>query len=317
MIVLTGAAGFIGSYTAKKLNDYGIRDLILSDDFSDLAKAINHENIICIAKIQRDELVETLERDYKGKIDAIIHLGARTDTTEMDADLLNKLNTEYTKNVWNYCNKNRINLIYASSAATYGLGEHGYSDDTAPDLLKPLNPYGDSKNNFDKWALAQAEKPPYYCGLKFFNVYGPGEGHKGRMASVVFHAYNQIKETGKLKLFRSHNPEFKDGEQKRDFIYVDDVAELIWFIYKRQPRKGLMNIGTGEARTFLDLGKAVFEAMGKEPNIEFVDTPEDIRDKYQYFTEADTKNLHAVPFYRPITSLENGVGKYVKEYLMK
>lgn len=317
MIVLTGAAGFIGGYTAQKLNDYGIRDLILSDDFSDADKAANHENIICIAKIHRDELIAKLESDYKGKIDAVIHLGARTDTTEMDAELLNRLNTEYTKTVWNYCTQHRINFIYASSAATYGLGENGYSDDVAPEALKPLNPYGVSKNEFDKWALAQTTTPPYFCGMKFFNVYGPGEGHKGRMASVVFHAYHQIKETGKLKLFRSHNAAFKDGEQKRDFIYVDDVAELIWFIYKRHPHKGLLNIGTGEARTFLDLGKAVFAAMGKEPNIEFVDTPEDIRDKYQYFTEADTKNLRAVPFYKPVTSLENGVEKYVKDYLMK
>lgn len=317
MIVLTGAAGFIGGYTAKKLNEYGIRDLILSDDFSDARKAPNHENVICIGKIHRNDLVETLERDYMGKIDAVIHLGARTDTTEMDADLLNRMNTEYSKNVWEYCTKHRINLIYASSAATYGLGEKGYSDDVAPADLKPLNPYGESKNNFDQWALSQTQTPPYFCGLKFFNVYGPGEGHKGRMASVVFHAYHQIKETGKLKLFRSHNPEFKDGEQKRDFIYVDDVAELIWFIYKRQPRKGLMNIGTGAARTFLDLGNAVFSAMGVEPNIEFVDTPEDIRDKYQYFTEADTKNLKATAYYRPLTALEDGINKYVKDFLMK
>ena len=316
MIVLTGAAGFIGGYVAAKLNAYGVRDLILSDDFSNPEKSGNHENIRCIAKIHRDELLGILANDYKGKIDAFIHLGARTDTTEMDVDLLNRLNTEYSKTVWNFCTQNRINLIYASSAATYGLGEHGYSDDTSPELLKPLNPYGDSKNNFDAWAQSQTEKPPFHCGLKFFNVYGPGEGHKGRMASVIFHAYRQISETGKLKLFRSHNPEFKDGEQKRDFIYVDDVAELIWFIYKRQPHKGLLNIGTGEARTFLDLGKAVFAAMGKEPKIEFVDTPADIRDKYQYFTEADMKHIKSSSYYKPLTSLEEGVNKYVKEFLM-
>eukprot|EP01034_Spumella_vulgaris_P009718 gene9718-12334_t len=225
------------------------------------------------------------------------------------------MNTEYSKTLWEYCTKNRVNFIYASSAATYGLGEKGYSDDTAPSELKPLNPYGDSKNNFDAWALAQTERPPFFCGLKFFNVYGPGEGHKGRMASVVYHAFKQISETGGIKLFRSHNPEFKDGEQKRDFIYVDDVAELIWFIYKRHPRMGLLNIGTGEARTFLDLARAVFAAMNKEPNITFVDTPEDIRDKYQYFTEADSKNLKATGYYKPITSLEDGVTKYVREYL--
>ena len=317
MIVLTGAAGFIGGYVAKKLNDYGIRDLLLADDFSDPAKAANHESVRCIARIDRDVLIETLERDYAGKIDAVIHLGARTDTTEMDKALLTRLNTEYTKQVWNYCVRHRINLIYASSAATYGLGENGYSDDTAPALLKPLNPYGESKNEFDEWALAQTERPPYFCGLKFFNVYGPGEGHKGRMASVVYHAYNQISATGKMKLFRSHNPGFKDGEQQRDFIYVDDVAELIWHIYKSHPHKGLLNIGTGKARTFLDLAHAVFAALGKEPDIEFVDTPADIRDKYQYFTEADTKHLLNIGFYRPLTSLEDGVTRYVKEYLEK
>lgn len=317
MIVLTGAAGFIGGYVAKKLNDYGIRDLLLVDDFSDPAKAANHEGVKCIARIHRDVLIETLARGYAGKVDTVIHLGARTDTTEMDAALLNRMNTEYTQTVWEYCTRHRINLIYASSAATYGLGEKGYSDDTAPAELKPLNPYGDSKNNFDAWALAQTERPPFFCGLKFFNVYGPGEGHKGRMASVVYHAFKQISETGKMKLFRSHNPEFRDGEQKRDFIYVDDVAELIWYIYKRQPRMGLLNVGTGEARTFLDLAKAVFAAMGKEPEIEFVDTPADIRDKYQYFTEADVKNLRASGFYLQPTPLEAGIEKYVKQYLMK
>lgn len=317
MIVLTGAAGFIGGYTASKLNGYGIRDLLLVDDFSDPAKAQNHQNVQCLARLHRDGLVQTLERDYAGKIDAVIHLGARTDTTETDVDLLTRMNTEYSKALWGYCTKNRINFIYASSAATYGLGEKGYSDDTAPAELKPLNPYGDSKNNFDAWALAQPERPPYFCGLKFFNVYGPGEGHKGRMASVVFHAFRQISETGGMKLFRSHKPEFRDGEQKRDFIYVDDVAELIWFIYKRHPRMGLLNIGTGEARTFMDLAKAVFAAMDKEPNITFMDTPEDIRDKYQYFTEADVSNLKATGYYKPLTTLEDGVTRYVRECLMK
>lgn len=317
MIVLTGAAGFIGGYTAKKLNSYGIRDLLLVDDFSDPAKAANHEHVQCIARIHRDGLVQTLERDYAGKIDAVIHLGARTDTTETDTALLTRMNTDYSKALWQYCARHTINFIYASSAATYGLGEKGYSDDTAPAELKPLNPYGVSKNDFDAWALAQTERPPFFCGLKFFNVYGPGEGHKGRMASVVFHAFRQISETGRMKLFRSHNPEFKDGEQKRDFIYVDDVAELIWFIYKRHPRMGLLNIGTGKARTFLDLANAVFAAMGKEPQIDFTDTPADIRDKYQYFTEADTKNLLSTGYYKGLTSLEDGVTAYVREYLMK
>jgi ADP-L-glycero-D-manno-heptose 6-epimerase len=315
MIVLTGAAGFIGGYVASKFNAYGIRDLILSDDFSNPAKLINHTGRCCIAKIHRDELVNVLERDYAGKIETVIHLGARTDTTEMDSALLYRMNTGYSKTLWNYCTRNRINFIYASSAATYGSGENGYSDDVKPEALKPLNPYGESKNQFDLWALGQTETPPYFCGLKFFNVYGPGEGHKGRMASVVFHAYRQITETGKLKLFRSHKEGIADGEQKRDFIYVDDVAEMIWYIYKRHPRNGLLNIGTGEARSFLDLGKAVFAAMDKEPDIEFIDIPADIRDTYQYFTRADIKNLKATGYMRAFTSLEEGVSRYVQTFL--
>lgn len=316
MIVITGAAGFIGGYVAAKFNEYGVRDLILSDDFSNDSKRKNHAGRCCIDKIHRDELINVLERDYAGKVEAFIHLGARTDTTEQDAELLNRMNTEYTKSVWNYCTKNRINLIYASSAATYGGGEKGYSDTIPPEELHPLNPYGISKNEFDKWALAQTETPPFFCGLKFFNVYGPGEEHKGRMASVVYHAFRQISETGKLRLFRSHKTGVADGEQKRDFIYVDDVAELIWFIYKRHPHKGLLNIGTGEARTFLDLGKAVFSAMGLDPNIEFIDTPEDIRSAYQYFTQADVTRLRATGYYKPLTSLENGVDAYVKNFLL-
>lgn len=311
MIVLTGAAGFIGGYVAKKLNEKGINDLILSDDFSSPQKSRNHEKVSCTAKIHRDELVNALQNDYHAKVTAVIHLGARTDTTEFDRALLSRLNTEYSKQIWTYCSANNIPLIYASSAATYGLGEKGYSDDVLPTELKPLNPYGDSKNEFDQWALAQTQTPPSFCGLKFFNVYGPGEFHKGRMASVVFHAYNQIRETGKLKLFRSHNPEFRDGEQMRDFIYVDDVAELIWHFLNKSPRNGLLNIGTGKARTFLDLGKAVFSALGLEPNIEFVDTPIDIRDKYQYFTEADVTNLLATGYNKPLTSLESGVREYI------
>lgn len=301
---------------AAKFNEYGVRDLILSDDFSDPAKAHNHAGRCCMAKIHRDELISVLERDFPGKIEAVIHLGARTDTTEQDAELLNRMNTEYSKAVWEYCTRHRINLIYASSAATYGGGERGYSDSVPPEELHPLNPYGISKNEFDKWALARKQTPPFFCGLKFFNVYGPGESHKSRMASVVFHAYRQIKETGKLKLFRSHREGIADGEQKRDFIYVDDVAELIWFIYKRHPHKGLLNIGTGEARTFLDLGKAVFAAMGLEPNIEFIDTPADIRDAYQYFTQADVTKLRATGYYKPITPLEKGVESYVKNFLL-
>jgi len=226
------------------------------------------------------------------------------------------LNLNYTKNIWEKCTLYNIPLIYASSAATYGLGEYGYIDShDVVENLKPLNPYGESKNDFDKWALKQDKKPPFWAGLKFFNVYGPNEYHKGRMASVILHAYKQINETGGMKLFRSHNPEFKDGEQLRDFVYVKDVVNVIQFLMENKPESGLYNLGTGKARTFIDLVKATFEAMGMPSQITFIDTPEDIRDKYQYFTEADMSKLKDAGYSKEFTSLEEGVNDYVVNYL--
>ena len=244
----------------------------------------------------------------------IFHLGARTDTTEFDIAILTELNTDYTKKMWEKCIDMQIPLVYASSAATYGLGELGYDDDESkiPEL-KPLNPYGISKNEFDKWALKQEKKPFYWAGLKFFNVYGPREYHKGRMASVILHAYKQISETGKMKLFRSHNPEFKDGEQMRDFVFVDDVVNvMIWLMHHRK-NSGIFNLGSGKARTFLDLVKAVFKSMGKKEDISFIDTPADIRDKYQYFTEAKMEKLKSIGYPNEFTDLESGVAAYIKE----
>jgi ADP-L-glycero-D-manno-heptose 6-epimerase len=219
--------------------------------------------------------------------------------------------------MWEACVKYGIPLVYASSAATYGDGELGYSDqdDTLSYQLKPLNPYGDSKNDFDKWALVQAEKPYFWAGLKFFNVYGPNEYHKGRMASVVFHAFNQITATGGMKLFRSHRPDYKDGEQLRDFVYVKDVCNVCLFLMEHRTHSGLYNLGSGRARTFLDLVRATFAAMGKEEHISFVDTPADIRDKYQYFTEADMRKLQGIGYTTPFTALEDGVRDYVGNYL--
>ena len=219
--------------------------------------------------------------------------------------------------MWNRCSDYQIPLIYASSAATYGLGEFGYNDDhEVVNKLVPLNPYGESKNDFDIWALSSKKQPPIWAGLKFFNVYGPNEYHKGRMASVMLHAFGQIKETGKVKLFKSHNPKFKDGEQLRDFVYVKDVVDVILFMMKEKPTSGLYNLGTGKARSFVDLARATFAALELEPNIEFIDTPEDIRDKYQYFTEANMDKLRSVGYEKEFTSLEIGVDDYVKNYLM-
>ena len=232
MIVITGAAGFIASFLAEQFNKDNENDLILVDDFTKENKKVNHLDLNCHKKIDRSEFIEWFNSNGH-IVDYVIHLGARTDTTEMDYRIHEVLNVKYSQDIWNICTSKNIPLIYASSAATYGMGEHGYKDDhDVVQKLTPLNPYGDSKNNFDKWVLNQKNTPPFWAGLKFFNVYGPNEGHKGRMASVIFHTFNQIEKTGGMKLFRSHHKDYKDGEQLRDFIYVKDVVSIIEFMYK-------------------------------------------------------------------------------------
>jgi len=315
MIVVTGAAGFIGSNLVGKLNAEGHPSIVAVDSFSRPEKNRNLENKTIRERIDRDVFMEWIGTHHR-EIEFVFHIGARTDTTEFDKSVFDRLNLGYTKAVWGACASHRIPLVYASSAATYGMGELGYEDSHAiVSRLKPLNPYGESKNDFDKWALQQTVFPPFWAGIKFFNVYGPNEYHKGRMASVIFHAHNQIRETGKMKLFRSHRPEFKDGEQKRDFIYVKDVTDVLYFMFTERPASGLYNLGTGKARTFLDLTKATFGAMNLEPAIEFMDTPPDIRDKYQYFTEARMDKLRRAGYGKPFHPLERGVEEYVKQYL--
>jgi len=317
MIVVTGAAGFIGSVLTGRLNNDGLTNLVLVDDFTKIEKEKNLEKKVFSKKISRDDFFSWLDENHPD-VDFVLHIGARTDTTEFDKAVFDKLNLNYTKEVWNRCADYDIPLIYASSAATYGMGELGYIDShEIVEKLKPLNPYGESKNEFDKWALKQPKRPPFWAGLKFFNVYGPNEFHKGRMASVIFHAFHQIQHSGKVKLFKSHNPKFKDGEQLRDFIYVKDVVNVIIFLMNKRPDSGLYNLGTGHARTFVDLAKATLEALDMQPTIEFIDTPVDIRDKYQYFTEADMTKLIAAGYQRSFTSLENGVDDYVRNYLVK
>jgi len=314
-IVVTGAAGFIGSCLAGFLNDKGYTNLILVDEFSRPDKAPNLEGKKYSAKVERETFFEWLFRT-KPAISFVFHIGARTDTTEFDYSVHQRLNVEYSKKVWQYCNVHRIPLVYASSAATYGSGELGYEDrHELVHLLKPLNPYGVSKNEFDKWVLHQDSYPPFWAGLKFFNVYGPNEYHKGRMASVIFHAFNQIKKDGRVKLFKSHRPDYKDGQQLRDFVYVKDLLHVCYWLMQHQWGSGIYNLGTGHARSFEDLVKATFSGLDLKPEIEYIDMPADLRATYQYFTEATMHKLREAGYKDEFYSLEKGVGDYVRNYL--
>ena len=317
MIIVTGAAGFIGSCLVGKMCIKGFDEIIAVDDFSNPIKNLNLKNKKFSKQIHRDNFIAWLNENH-ALVNFIFHIGARTDTTEFDINIFNKLNLNYSKAIWKACTEYQIPLIYASSAATYGMGELGYIDDhQIVNKLKPLNPYGESKNEFDKWVLQQINTPPFWAGFKFFNVYGPNEYHKGRMASVILHAYKQIKEHGKVKLFRSHHPDYKDGMQLRDFVYVKDVLNVLCFSMNEQKVSGIFNLGTGMARSFIDLATATFKALNLEPEIEFIDTPIDIRGKYQYFTEANLKKLRASGFNQAFYTLESGITEYVQGYLTR
>ncbi|HEY8896155.1 MAG TPA: ADP-glyceromanno-heptose 6-epimerase [Niastella sp.] len=322
IIVVTGAAGFIGSCLTGFLNSKGYNRLILVDDFSKVVKTPNLEGKQYEQKVEREEFFNWLAEN-KPEIGFIFHIGARTDTTEFDYSIHEHLNVEYSQKIWNYCTENKVPVVYASSAATYGSGEEGYNDDHAIVYsLKPLNPYGVSKNEFDKWALQQATQPPFWAGLKFFNVYGPNEYHKGRMASVIWHSFNQINNQGYVKLFKSHKEGYKDGQQLRDFVYIKDVLKICYWLMEQFEKgsnvaSGLYNLGTGKARSFEDLAKATFSGLDKEAKIEFIPMPEDIRDKYQYFTEANMQKLKDAGYSDSFYSLEEGVNDYVRNYLAK
>ncbi len=329
-IIVTGAAGFIGSCMVQFLNEQGFENLILVDDFGVEQKRVNWESKKYLQIVERYNLFDWLHKT-KPQIDVVIHLGARTDTTEFNYAIHEELNVEYSKDIWNFCTAYHVPLVYASSAATYGAGEFGYDDNhEIVEKLQPLNAYGVSKNEFDKWALNQVESreseakssPPFWTGLKFFNIYGPNEYHKGRMASVIWHSFNQIKKDGVVKLFKSHRPDFKDGEQLRDFVYVKDLVKVIYWMMLSmvngewsKEKNGIYNLGTGKARSFYDLAASTFRGLDLEPNIVFVDMPEDIRDKYQYFTEANMKKLHDAGYTNEFYSLEEGVDDYVRNYL--
>ena len=315
MIVVTGAAGFIGSCLVGKLNSLNLKNLVIVDDFSNSKKNHNLFGKFFAHKIERSSFISWFKLNACN-ISQVYHLGARTDTAEFDIELLNNLNVSYSKALWSLCVDNAIPFVYASSAATYGMGEIGFDDnhDIVKDLV-PLNPYGDSKNSFDKWVLDQITYPPFWAGFKFFNIYGPNEYHKGRMASVVLHAFRQINSLNKMNLFRSHNSNYKDGQQLRDFMYVKDVVEVLIFMMHNKKNNGLYNLGTGKARTFNDLVCTTFKALDKESVITYIDTPIDIRDKYQYFTEANMRKLRSIGYNKEFITLECGVQDYVKNYL--
>ncbi len=317
MIVVTGAAGFIGSCLIAYLNQKGFNNIVAVDAFGIEEKAGNLQGKRIYREVDRRVFIDWLGQEAN-QVEFIFHIGAVTDTTRSDKAIFDDLNLNYSKAIWQACAAHQIPLVYASSAATYGMGEHGY-DDTHEviDKLHPMNPYGVSKNEFDKWAIQQPEQPWFWAGLKFFNVYGPNEYHKGRMASVIFHAYNQIKATGGMKLFRSHNPSYANGHQQRDFIYVKDLVQVCHFFMHHRKDSGIYNLGTGKARTFLDLTKATFKAMQVAEHITFIDTPADIRDNYQYYTQANMAKLAAIGYHEPFTELEDGVHEYVTQYLSK
>ena len=314
--IITGGAGFIGSCLVRELNDIGVADIIIVDDIAETDKWLNLRNKRYREYIHKSKFLERLP-ELKS-IDAVIHMGACSSTTERDFDYLYNNNFEFTKALWAYCTENCIPFIYASSAATYGDGTQGFDDNGNIDELLPLNGYGYSKQLFDQWVKHQAESsPPQHAGLKFFNVYGPNEYFKGSMASMVFHGYKQIRESGIIRLFKSCNPHYADGKQLRDFVYVKDVCSVILWLLEHKEVSGLFNVGTGRAQSFRELAEATFHALGMEPNIEYIDMPEHLREKYQYYTKAEMGKLRKAGYTAPFMTVEQGALDYVQNYLDK
>lgn len=317
ILVITGAAGFIGSCLLAEYARKNTHHIIAVDDFTFEKKQANFIHTTDTEFIDREVFLEWFI-GHASQVDGVLHIGARTNTTEQDLEILDHLNLHYSMRIWDLCTEHQIPMIYASSAATYGNGEHGYVDDHALiPSLKPMNPYGQSKQDFDLWVLAQEKTPPFWAGLKFFNVYGPNEYHKGRMASVVMHTFNQIQATGSMSLFRSHKADVADGYQSRDFVYVKDIVRVIEFLLEQKPKSAIYNLGSGVANPFIDLARYTFEAMGKEPKISFIDTPIDIRDTYQYYTCANMDKLHEAGYSQAFHSLKEGVFDYVQGYLLE
>jgi ADP-L-glycero-D-manno-heptose 6-epimerase len=315
-ILVTGAAGFIGSAFVESLSQNPAITVVSVDKLSHFESRPEHQAIAMGVRVDRDQLWGWLaEPSNASKITAIVHMGACSKTTQTDENFLRRVNIEYSQKLWTFAASKKIPFVYASSAATYGSGDEGYADDESRiDRLQPLNAYGWSKQIFDLWALAEEHAgrcPSSWAGFKFFNVYGFGERHKGAQASVVLHSYDQIKKNGKIRLFRSHKEGIGDGQQKRDFVAIDDVVSVLHFALEHPIRRGIFNLGSGKARSFLDLATATCEAMGFEPKIEFMDTPLEIREKYQYFTEAKMDRLRQEGYQKPFLPLEAGVRSYV------
>ncbi len=314
-VIITGGAGFIGSCVLRSLNDMGMTDIIVVDHIASTEKWKNLSNKSYSGYIHKDIFPEKLKSGDFSDVTAVLHMGACSSTTEKDFDYLWRNNVEYSKTLWRFCAEKGIPFIYASSAATYGDGVNGFDDQKDIDLLRPLNGYGYSKQVFDQWVLRQEKKPPQVVGLKFFNVYGPNEYCKGSMASMVYHGYRQMMETGKIRLFKSEDYHYLDGCQERDFVYAKDVCKVIRFFLEHPEYSGIYNVGTGRAQTFAELASAVFYALGKEPDIEYIDMPKELQAKYQYHTQAEITKLRNAGYKEDFMDVRQGVRDYVLEHL--
>ncbi len=316
MIIVTGALGFIGSALIGELLRNGYGQIVAVDDFDKTEKLPNLQDKNILHRISRNEFLAWVPAHARD-IQFIFHIGARTKTNEFDLHVLQELNVNYTKELWRMCTQYSIPLIYASSAATYGNGENGFDDDPLKrSYLQPMNPYGNSKQEVDVWISEQSQTPPFWAGFKFFNVFGANEYHKDRMASVVFHAFHQIKESGRMRLFKSYRSDYENGAQRRDFVYIKDVLQVLMHFMENRKNSGIYNLGSGRSHTFLQLAQGVFKALNAPEAIDFIDMPEDIRDNYQYYTQASMQRIKEAGYTPDFWNFEEAIADYVQHYLI-